>query len=81
MLCLSETGSGKTLSFLLPIINSMHKLEPSELLPGYALIMCPTRELCIQINEYLIRFREHGLSYCTSVVLHGGSDTKMRQVI
>jgi ATP-dependent RNA helicase DDX47/RRP3 len=59
----------------------MHKLQPSESSPGYALIICPTRELCIQINEYLIKFREHGLSYCTSVVLHGGSDTKMRQVI
>lgn len=43
--------------------------------------MAPTRELCLQIQDYLVRFKEHGLDCCTSVVLHGGAETKMKQVI
>ena len=42
----AQTGTGKTLAFLLPIL---HKIF-SENLPGpSALIVAPTRELCIQI--------------------------------
>ena len=60
MLCLSETGSGKTLSFLLPIIqtlSSQYDLSPSSPTPGQALIMAPTRELCIQIQDYLVKLK------------------------
>lgn len=41
LLCLSQTGSGKTLSFILPIINSL--LAKKEHPAGYALIISPTR--------------------------------------
>lgn len=58
----AETGSGKTLAFGIPIINSLlHKFaEPSsenETMSDhkgiYALIMAPTRELCMQISSVL----------------------------
>lgn len=53
LLCLSETGSGKTLSFVLPILNYIRKTYKDQKIPyGLALIIAPTRELCIQINEY-----------------------------
>lgn len=42
LLCLSETGSGKTLSFLVPILNQFLK-HPETLKPGVALIIVPTR--------------------------------------
>lgn len=51
------------------------------MLPGQALVLAPTRELCIQIQDYLVKLKEHGLKFCTSVVLYGGADTKMKQVL
>ncbi|VDK40299.1 unnamed protein product [Taenia asiatica] len=44
----SETGSGKTAAFLLPIIQ--HWLDSGRP-KGYALILAPTRELAVQITE------------------------------
>lgn len=54
LLCLSETGSGKTLSFVVPILNHiLCQYRDSPKIPyGLALIIAPTRELCVQINEY-----------------------------
>jgi len=53
LLCLSETGSGKTLSFVLPILNYIRINYKNAKIPcGVALIIAPTRELCLQINEY-----------------------------
>jgi superfamily II DNA/RNA helicase len=51
LLCLSETGSGKTLSFVLPIVNHIVNQYRNKIAPaGLALILAPTRELCIQIK-------------------------------
>ena len=44
---LAETGSGKTLAFGIPVIQSL--LENPQ--PFYALVMAPTRELCVQIRD------------------------------
>ena len=45
----AQTGTGKTLAFVLPIL---HRLEQSPKRPGIgALILSPTRELAIQIHE------------------------------
>jgi len=45
MLCLSETGSGKTLSFVLPIVNYLceNYAEGLKSPDGIALILAPTR--------------------------------------
>jgi len=44
LLCLSETGSGKTLSFVLPILNYIMNNHKGEKVPyGLALIIGPTR--------------------------------------
>lgn len=48
----AETGSGKTLAFCLPILN---KIVPGRGLQ--ALILTPTRELCIQVTDV---FKEFG---------------------
>lgn len=49
----SETGSGKTLSYLLPIVQKLQSIEPRVKRDDgcMALILAPTRELCLQILE------------------------------
>jgi len=48
----AETGSGKTLAFCLPILN---KIIPRQGLQ--ALVLTPTRELCVQVTDV---FRDFG---------------------
>ena len=51
----AQTGSGKTAAFGLPIIES---IEPRER-GVQALILCPTRELAIQVSEALHKYGRH----------------------
>ena len=48
----AETGSGKTLTFCLPILDKIIKNNKTQ-----ALVITPTRELCIQVSDV---FREFG---------------------
>ena len=51
----SATGSGKTLSYLIPIVQRLQsfptKIDRSD--GAYVIILVPTRELCVQIEETL----------------------------
>ena len=46
----AKTGSGKTLAFGLPIVDRLHEADPKE---PIALVLVPTRELCVQVSEAL----------------------------
>ena len=57
MIGIAKTGSGKTLAFLLPMFR--HIMAQPELEDGdgpIAIIMTPTRELCMQIGQEIKRF-------------------------
>src|SRR5437764_920324 len=45
VLAKSPTGSGKTLAFAIPIVQRASKGTP------FALVLVPTRELCVQVTE------------------------------
>ncbi|GIL86757.1 hypothetical protein Vretifemale_14993, partial [Volvox reticuliferus] len=49
----AQTGSGKTLSYLLPIINDLQAQQPriTRAEGTFALMLAPTRELCIQVYD------------------------------
>lgn len=67
----AQTGTGKTAAFLLPLINRL-LTEPQEEHQVKAMIIVPTRELAVQIEQTL-----EGLSYFTSVssiAVYGGGD-------
>lgn len=49
---IAETGSGKTLSYLLPMIRHIRDQRPLKENEGMiALVMAPTRELVLQIYK------------------------------
>jgi superfamily II DNA/RNA helicase len=65
----AQTGTGKTAAFLLPV---MHKLTAGERKNISVLIIVPTRELSIQIDQQI-----QGLGYTmgvTSCPVYGGGD-------
>jgi len=65
---LAQTGTGKTGAFGLPLL---HKLEAGQKVPQ-AIILCPTRELCLQIVEELRQFAKH-LKGIRIVAVYGGA--------
>ncbi|WP_185871513.1 DEAD/DEAH box helicase [Blattabacterium cuenoti] len=69
IIALAQTGTGKTAAFGLPIIQ---KINFKFTFPQ-ALILCPTRELCIQITRDLFRFAKFSLSI-KIVSLYGGAN-------
>jgi len=63
---LAQTGTGKTAAFALPILNQLrggpHRAR--------ALILTPTRELCVQVEENFRKYAEH--SALKTLAVYGG---------
>jgi ATP-dependent RNA helicase RhlE len=55
----AQTGSGKTGAFLLPILQMLSTTKPSLTRDVRALILVPTRELAIQIEQEAQRYARH----------------------
>jgi ATP-dependent RNA helicase DeaD len=55
MVALAQTGTGKTAAYGLPLVQ---RTNPDERTPQ-TLILCPTRELCMQITRDLTNFAQH----------------------
>ncbi len=71
MIACAQTGTGKTGAFVLPIINKLINKRDSS---TDTLIIVPTRELAVQIDEQI-----QGFSYfvsVTSIAVYGGGDGK-----
>jgi ATP-dependent RNA helicase RhlE len=69
LIACAQTGTGKTAAFLLPILNKIIKAHTETV---NTLIVVPTRELAIQIDEAL-----QGFSYftpITSIAIYGGNN-------
>ena len=70
---MAETGSGKTLSYLLPAIihiNDQRLLEEGE--GPVALILSPTRELALQISAQATEFAKD--CHISTCVVYGGAE-------
>jgi ATP-dependent RNA helicase RhlE len=66
---IAQTGTGKTLAFLIPILQAF---RPSPEGP-FAVVVCPTRELAIQVAGEAERFGKHvGLR---TVLAYGGTSS------
>jgi ATP-dependent RNA helicase RhlE len=60
MLAGAQTGTGKTAGFALPLLHLMHnQVRPKKPHPIRALIITPTRELAMQVNESFRIYGKH----------------------
>jgi len=67
---LAQTGTGKTAAFGLPLVNNIenHARTPQ------GLVICPTRELCLQIAKDLESYSKH--LKIAVVAVYGGTDIR-----
>ncbi|RZF62628.1 DEAD/DEAH box helicase [Sphingobacterium corticibacterium] len=65
----AQTGTGKTASYLLPILNKIAE-NPQERINS--LILVPTRELAVQIDQQIMGFGY--FTGATSICVYGGGD-------
>jgi ATP-dependent RNA helicase DeaD len=68
---LAQTGTGKTAAFGLPLVH----LADTQNKNVQALILCPTRELCIQITKDLESYSKYVPGF-KSVAVYGGSSIR-----
>ncbi len=68
VLAIAQTGTGKTAAFAIPIIEKLHSRKKNQSRKDgiKALVMVPTRELAIQINEVFVEIARNTRvkSYC-----------------
>ncbi len=72
MIACAQTGTGKTAAFVLPILNKLAK-NPNKSGKINTLIIAPTRELALQIDQQI-----EGFAYFTgvsSLPVYGGGDS------
>jgi ATP-dependent RNA helicase DeaD len=68
LVALAQTGTGKTAAFGLPLIELIDEGNRNT----QALILCPTRELCVQITKDLQNFAKHTAGLHV-VAIYGGA--------
>ena len=71
ILALAQTGTGKTAAFGLPVLNQIDVKDKNV----QALILCPTRELCMQISRDIESFSKNMKGVKTVAVYGGASIT------
>lgn len=69
LIALAQTGTGKTAAFGLPLLERIE--EDNDRVSG--LVICPTRELCLQITKDLENFSKHKKMQGV-VAVYGGAD-------
>jgi len=65
----AQTGTGKTAAFVIPLIERLATMPKGQ---PQALILAPTRELAIQIQETIDKFGRNQRIFATTIV--GGAD-------
>jgi len=74
LIAAAQTGTGKTASFVLPLLEKFSEMPPIRAKRIRALILVPTRELAVQVDANITQYSKH-LSL-TSLAMYGGVDYK-----
>lgn len=72
LICQSETGTGKTLAYLLPIIEKIDENKKET----QAIILAPTHELAAQINNVIVEIRNLSKIKISSTTIVGSGNIK-----
>ncbi len=76
-IALAQTGTGKTAAFGLPLLQRINPKEKNI----QALVLCPTRELCVQVASDLVNYSQFAHQYKVVAVYGGASiETQIRQI-
>ncbi|MBK9974884.1 MAG: DEAD/DEAH box helicase [Planctomycetes bacterium] len=70
VLAVAPTGTGKTAAFTIPILQHLSRKPAGDRRPIRALILTPTRELALQVQEAITAYGRH-LSLHSTVVMGG----------
>ena len=73
VIALAQTGTGKTAAYGIPVLQ---KVDPTQKEPQ-ALILSPTRELCLQIADDLSDFSKY-IDGLHVVAVYGGASIEMQ---
>lgn len=76
LVALAQTGTGKTAAFSLPIIE---KINIKKNIPQ-GLVLCPTRELALQIEKDFIRFSKYFNLKITSIYGGASIETQIKNL-
>ncbi len=71
LVALAQTGTGKTAAFGLPVLNHLDTSSNQV----QVLVLCPTRELCLQITRDLDSFSKN-MKGQRNIAVYGGADIK-----
>jgi ATP-dependent RNA helicase DeaD len=71
LIALAQTGTGKTAAFGLPLIH----LTDMNLQTVQTIVLCPTRELCMQITGDMEKYARYVRNFKT-VAVYGGADIR-----
>jgi ATP-dependent RNA helicase RhlE len=69
----AQTGTGKTLAFLIPLIETLNR-EPVR--HAVALVLLPTRELALQVHEHYEQLRTKAMPSAALII--GGASEKVQ---
>jgi len=73
IVCLAQTGTGKTAAFGLPLIQKID----STLFQPQVLVLCPTRELCVQITGDLNDYAKYN-DEVKILAVYGGASIELQ---
>lgn len=84
ILAASKTGSGKSLAFIIPILNSIYNNKGEK--KNIALILVPTRELGKQLNNLIVSITESKMylileRYKCATLIGGESEPKQVRLL
>lgn len=74
LIAAAQTGTGKTASFVLPILEMLSKGTTQRKKRIRAVILAPTRELAVQVDRNIKKYAKH--LKLTSLAMYGGVEYK-----
>lgn len=72
VLGIAKTGSGKTASYALPILNNLQRNSINKNRHVDVLVLVPTRELAVQVKDVFQQFGSHLPERIKSLAVYGG---------